>query len=382
MKFLTLINIRSNYILLLLAVLSLGGLFIVENNIIMRKDRWYNEKVEASELCLKATRTIKNFHYGNSKFINSFNDPNETGIIGNEYSAITSEQGSFSAKSTATNPNFAALAVHFLKKLDVKEGDCIAVGMTGSYPALNIAVFAAIKTLKLKPIIISSVSSSSWGANDPDFTWLDMEKVLCDSGITNFKSVAASIGASGDIGRGLSLEGVEMCKEAIKRNNLKLIYCDSMNDNVALRMHIYDSCAAGAPIKTYINVGGGIASLGSTKNEGHIPPGLNKKITLQDFPEKTGVVYEMAKRGIPVIQMFDVHALAQTYDLPLKPIPLPKPGSGELFESEKYNLLVVAPITFILLTLIIFIIYLDKRNVKLGKDILRTEQKNDNDLLL
>ena len=382
MKFLNLINIRSNYVLIFLALLSLGGFFIVENNKIMRKDTWYKEKLEAAILCKKATQTIKNYHYGHAKFINSFNDPNETGIIGNEYSPITSEKGSFSAKSTATNPNFAALVVHFLKDIDVKEGDYVAVGMTGSYPALNIAVCGALQTLKLKPIIISSVSSSSWGANNPEFTWLDMNKVLCDSGIITFRSVAASIGASGDIGRGLSLEGVEMSKEAIKRNNVKLICFDSIKNNVALRMHIYDSCAGGKPIKAYINVGGGIASLGSSKNEGLLPSGLNKKISLQNFPEKIGVVYEMAKRDIPVIQLLDVHALASKYDLPLNPIPLPATGSGELFESRKYNLFVLAPITFVLLALIILIIYQDKRNVRLGKDILRTEQKTENDLIL
>jgi len=382
MKFFSLINIRSNFVLLFLAMLSLGGFFIVENNKIMRKDKWYKEKMEAAILCKKATQTIKYYRYGNAKFINSFNDPNETGIIGHEYSPITSEKGSFSAKSTVTNPNFAALTVHFLKELDVKEGDYVAVGMTGSYPALNIAVCAALQTLKLKPIIISSVSSSSWGANDPEFTWLDMNKVLCDSGIISFKSVAASVGASGDIGRGLSLEGVEMSKIAIKRNNAKLICCDSIKFNVTLRMHIYDSCAGGKPIKAYVNVGGGVASMGSTKNEGHIPSGLNKKMSLQNFPEKIGVVYEMAKRDIPVIQLLDVHALAAAYDLPIKPIPLPLPGSGELFESKKYNLFVLAPITFVLLALIIFIIYHDRRNVKLGKDILRTEQKTDNDLIL
>jgi poly-gamma-glutamate system protein len=382
MKFLNLINIRSNYVLLFLALLSLGGFFIVENNKIMRKDKWYDEKIEAAILCKKAAQTIKHYRYGHAKFVNSFNDPNETGLIGYEYSPITSEKGSFSAKSTVTNPNFAALNVHFLRELDVEEGDYIAVGMTGSYPALNIAVCAALQTLKLKPIIISSVSSSSWGANDPEFTWLDMTKVLCDSGIISFNSVAASIGASGDIGRGLSLEGVELSKESIKRNNLQLICFDSIKNNVALRMHIYDSCTAGKPIKAYINVGGGVASMGSVKNEGHIPQGLNRKISLHNFPEKIGVVYEMAKRGIPVIHLLDVHALAATYDLPIKPIPLPEPGSGELFESKKYNLFVLAPITFVLLALIIFIIYHDKRNVRLGKDILRTEQKNENDLIL
>jgi poly-gamma-glutamate system protein len=232
------------------------------------------------------------------EYINNMNDPNETGLIGPEYSPITSERGSFSAKSTSTNPNFAALVVEFLKDLDVKEGDHIAVGLTGSYPALNIAVCSAIQTLKLKPIIICSVASSSWGANDPDFTWLDMAKVLSDSGVFKFNTVAASIGASMDIGRGLSIEGVEMIKTAIKRNNTKFIYNKSIQENISKRMQIYDSCAGKVPIKVYINVGGGIASLGSSTNGNLIPQGINKKISMEVFKDKKGVIYEMAKRGI------------------------------------------------------------------------------------
>ena len=90
----------------------------------------------------------------------------------------------------------------------------------------------------------------------------------------------------------------------------------------------------------------------------------------------------MSKRGIPVIQMSDIRSLAVSYDLPEKPIPMPQPGSGELFESKKYNMAVVTPITIVLLALIVFIIYQDKKNVRLGKEILRTEHKTDNDLIL
>ncbi len=382
MKFLKLINIRSNYILLFVALLSLGAFYIVENNKIMRKNKWYDEKLAAANLCKHAGQTIKDFYLGNVEYINNMNDPNETGLIGHEYSSITSERGSFSAKSTSTNPNFAALMVEFLKELEIKEGDHIAVGLTGSFPAINIAVCSAIKTLKLKPIIICSVASSSWGANDPDFTWLDMAKVLSDSGIFKFNTVAASIGASMDIGRGLSIDGVEMIKASIKRNNTEFIYYNSIKEDISRRMQIYDSCAGKESIKVYINIGGGIASLGSTKNGANIPQGINKKIPMEVFKDKRGVIYEMSKRGIPVIQISDIRSLAASYDLPEKPIPLPLPGSGELYESKKYNMAVVTPITLFLLALIIFIIYQDKKNVRLGKEVLRTEQKEDNDLIL
>ena len=382
MKFLRHINIRSNGVLLFLAVCSLAGLFLVEKNKMMRMDKWYSEKLEAANLSQSASQTIKNHYYGKVEFVDNMNDPNETGLIGYEYSPITSERGSFSAKSCTTNPNFAGLVVQLLKEIDAKEGDCIAVGMTGSFPALNISVCAALQTLKLKPFIISSVASSSWGANDPDFTWLDMARVLSDSGIFTFKPVAASIGASQDIGRGLSSEGVKMIDSAIKRNNLELIYSENMQDIISRRMKIYSTLAGSQPIKAYINVGGGMASLGSAKNGDLIPPGLNRDIPLDVFADKKGVVYEMSKMSIPIIHMLDIQALATSFDLPMRPIPLSSPGEGKLFEDEKYDVAVVAPVNFLLLALIIFVIYQDKKNIRLGTEILRAEQQSDNDLIL
>jgi poly-gamma-glutamate system protein len=382
MKFLKYINIRSNAILLFVAVCCMTGFFIVEKNMIKRKDKLYDEKLAAATLSKKAAQTLKDYYLGNVEFVDNINDPNETGLIGFEYSPITSERGSFSAKTSTTNPNYAALIVQFLKELDVKEGDYIAVGVTGSFPGLNISLYAALQTLKLNPIIITSVASSSWGANDPDFTWLDMEKVLSDSGVFKFTSVAASIGASKDIGRGLSTEGVDMIKDAVKRNNTELIYCDTIPDDITQRMKIYSSYAKGNPLKAYINVGGGVASLGSKRNGRKIPSGLNKSISMEVFKDKKGVVYEMAKQEIPVIHLLDISMLAKTYGLPMKPIPLPEPGTGKLFEDKKYDLTLVAPITFFLLTLIIFIIYQDKKNVRLGKEILRKEQKTENEMIL
>lgn len=378
MKFLKYINIRSNVVLLTLAAMSLISLFIVENTMVMRKKTWYDEKLKAAELSKTSAGILKKYYFGDVEFIDNLNDPNETGLIGHEYSPITSERGSYVAKSTTTNPNFAALVVQLLKEIDIKEGDCVAVGLTGSFPALNLAVYSAMQTLKLKPTVICSVTSSSWGANDPDFTWLDMDRVLSDSAGFNFRVTAATIGASQDIGRGLSNEGIELAKEAINRNNVELLQFNDLNEDIAKRMLLYAKHAGKKPIKAYINIGGGIASLGSDRNGDVIPPGLNKKLSAHIFPDKKGVVYEMSKNEIPIIQMLDIQALATEYKIPMKPIPLPLPGDGPLFQEKKYNVVIVGVITFILLTLIIFIIYQDKKNLRLGNDVLRLEGENSN----
>ncbi len=379
MKIFRYINIRSNVVLVIMALLSLGSYFIVERNKIMAKKKWYNERLAAASLCQYSEQKLKDYFYGDVEFVDNINDPNETGLIGQEYSPITSDYGSLTAKATSTNPNFSALVVQFLKELDVHEGDYIAVGMTGSFPALNLSVYAALQTLELKPVIICSVASSSWGANNPDFTWLDMDKVLSDSAGFNFRVMRATFGASQDMGRGLSSEGIEMITAAIKRNNIEPLVFSDLYDDISKRMQFYNSVANDNPIKAYINVGGGIASLGSDKNGFRIPPGLNKKLALSTFTDKKGVMYEMTKKGIPVIQMLDIQILASEFDLPVNPIPLPLPGEGSIFQEEKYNIMTVGICTFILLSLIVFIIYQDKKNVRLGKEILRSESQNNND---
>ena len=45
-------------------------------------------------------------------------------------------------------------------------------------PGANIAVLSAAQAMKVIPVIISSVGASQWGANQLDFTWLDMESAL------------------------------------------------------------------------------------------------------------------------------------------------------------------------------------------------------------
>ncbi|MHB9055007.1 MAG: poly-gamma-glutamate system protein [Paludibacteraceae bacterium] len=383
MKLLEKINLRSNTILVSLALLCLLGLLIVEKSKVMRKKKWYDEKLAAAQLSKSSAEKLKAYFYGDVEFVDNLNDPNETGLIGHEYSPITSERGSFVAKATSFNPNFAGLVVGFLKELKLKEGDNVALGVTGSFPGLNLAVYSALQTLKLKPTIICSVTSSGWGANDPDFTWLDMDRVLKDSANFSFKAIAATMGASQDLGRGLSNEGVEYVNQAIQRNHVQLLKFNNMNEDVEKRMELYLQQANGSPIKAYINVGGGVASIGSDKNRNVIASGLNEKMNLSSFIDKKGVIFEMAKKEIPVIQMLDVRKLASEYKLPINPIPLPEPGDGPLFQEEKYNMWVVGIVTFILLVVISFIIYQDKKNVKLGKDILRSEnESSENELIL
>ncbi|UCG91147.1 MAG: poly-gamma-glutamate system protein [candidate division WOR-3 bacterium] len=319
---------------------------IVELNSKTRvKTDYFEEKLHAAELTQKSFRVIKKAVDSLNIPIDRINDPNETGLIGLQYSHITTERGDLDAKLTSTNPNFAALVVKFLKETGVKNDDPVFVSLNGSFPALNIAVLSAIRTLDLRPIIITSVGSSMWGANYPQFTYLDMESVLNRAALFEFKTVAASIGGEDDIGRGLSPEGREMIDASIARSNIRSLGGNNIAEVIEKKIEIFNEYGTA---KLFINVGEQNTALaGAEISSGFIKP---RQIKLG-----TGLIAHFSKSGIPVINMIDINRLAQKYGLPLAPIPVPKVGTGSLYYEFKYSVS-LAIILLIVLFIILFIV--------------------------
>jgi poly-gamma-glutamate system protein len=371
---------KSNIVLSLLFVLSLLALIAVENSKVDVKQEYYDQKLDAARLSQVASDCIKNYRLEKGVFIDAINDPNQTALIGQEYTLISTDRGYIDSKLSTTNPNFAAVIVQYLKEAGLEKGDYVAVGFTGSFPALNIAVLAAIETLNLKPIVITSVGSSNYGANDPYFTWLDMESVLYKSNVFHNKSVAASIGGGFDVGRGLSPEGRELIVKAIHRNDVEFIDEKHLDNSISRRMEIYEKHRDGQPIKAYINVGGGIASLGNTINGQLIPPGLTEYLPMRNFPVR-GVIVQMGQKGIPVIHMLNVEQILTKYGLPTAPVPLPEPGDGGIFVEKKYSLVVTSIATIFLLVVVIFVYFSERKQHQLGTDMvpLRANQNPDRD---
>ncbi len=326
-----------NSILFVIFLISMVFFAIVVHSRSPHKALFYEEKLKASRLTKQASVLIKEERLRLGIPIDPVNDPNGTGLIGHKYSPITTSSGVLEAKLTSTNPNMAALIVHYLKKLNLKEGDVVAIGWTGSFPAINIALLSALHTLGIKPIIITSLGSSMWGANDPQLTWLDMERVLRENGVLPYRSVYASLGGKDDVGRGLSPEGIELLKKAIDRNGVPLLYEEDIFKNVEKRLAIYRKTAGDKPIKAYINVGFGRASLGPEDALVYLKPGINRKLKSGEMPAWKSVSIEMLKEGVPVLNLIEINKLAAKHGLPVAPVPLPEPGEGKLFYEMRYS---------------------------------------------
>lgn len=262
-------------------------------------------------------------------------DVAQTGLIGEEYTPITTTLGSLRSKQISANPDFAALIVRWLWSLGVKDSDTVAVSMSGSFPGLNLAVYAAIETLNLHAVVISSLGSSSWGANQPDMTWADMEKLLKDRGMTTTSSAAMTIGGTGDWGGGITKEGREILMEKIQDSGVPFLEPEFLDQAVAKRLRLYGNLDN---YKCFINVGGGQAVLGRGPGGRALPTGL-----LVGFPkggpyragDVDGVLFYFLRHSVPVIHLLEIHSIARQWGIATSPGPLPTPGKSPVYFLEE-----------------------------------------------
>ena len=330
---------------ILIGLFSLAGVLAVERYKVEERRPAYGEKIEAARLALAAMETIKNERTRKGGAADAEADPAGSGLIGSYVTPVTTEPGDLEAKQTSINPNFAAVIVDLLRQAKVKEGDNVAVSFSGSFPALNIAVYAAIRTLKLKPAIISSVGASQWGANDPDFLWIDMERLLQGRGVFPFRSEAASFGGRHDEGREMSERGRNIVADAAARNGLPLIGAKTLHEDIDERMAVY---FRKDPPKVYINVGGGRAAAGARSFKVLLKPGLLSP----DLPEHVrgdSLIARFLKERVPVIQIYDIKRLARMYGLPVTPATMPPVGQGSIYIEKRYNKWLAGCVLFVII---------------------------------
>ena len=358
---------KSNLSLFLLLIISIALFTWVNGSRIFVSEEYYEEKLEAAKLMQHAEELIKEYRLTQNIFIDEVNDPNLTALIGEKQSLIVTDRGNLAAKLTSLNPNFAATIIDMFKNAKLKKGDKVALSCTGSFPAINLAVMSAAKVMELDLVIISSVGASMFGATDPNFNWLDIETLLFEKGVFPYKSYAASMGGGRDLGRGLNLLGRNAIIEAVVRNDVLMVHENSLEKNINRKMEFFEDAVNGEKYKLYVNVGGGLSSLGNSINGRLVKPGFHKFISLKNIPLK-GTMFLFAERGIPIIHLLDIAKFSEKYDLPVAPDPLPEPGTGNMFRNERYNITVTSIALAILVFLILIVIFFDHKQLKLRDD--------------
>jgi poly-gamma-glutamate system protein len=341
----------------IVAALAIVGLVAVEVFPTEEKQPYFAEKMLAARKAAEAFEVIHQVSERKGLSLRLKTDPAGSRLIGEVLSPITSGSGSLVSKQTTVNPNFAAIVVQWLKDLNIKQGDVVAVGLSGSFPAVNIAVYSALSELGADPVVISSTAASQWGANNPSFTWLDMEAALRKNEVFPFKSVAASLGGVGDDAIGLSDRGRRMLQRAIERNDVPFLGQsrpteepeeqeeDDTSPSLTLvdedlvqeRMRVYYEAAGDRQIKAYVNVGGGTVSVGTKVGKRKFSPGVNTRPPkgIEDLPPS--VLGAFLDVGVPGIHLTSMINIAAEYGLEIAPRTTPEVGTGGVFERREPN---------------------------------------------
>jgi poly-gamma-glutamate system protein len=310
--------------LALLFICAITALLLVESRKRNSPDPLHAEKMAAVALMKQAVATVKTEKIRAGITIDPLVDINETGMIGERYNDLTTTIGSLPSKRTSTNPSFAAAMVEMLDRAGVRRGDSVAISFSSSFPALNIAVLSAVNSLGLKPVIISSIGASMYGANNPNLTWLDMERILEMKGVFPYRSAAASLGGISDTKGGIDGTGIESGLLSIRRNNVH--YLDeggvrTQQIDIRRRVDLYSRILNGTKPAAFINVGASQTALGNSPEVYKLPTGLLKHVPASADPER-GIIFQMAEQGIPVIHLLKIRNLAKQFGIPFDPAKL------------------------------------------------------------
>lgn len=254
-------------------------------------------------------------------------DPNRTGLIGPDWSETTTTIGEVQAKRTATNPDLAATIARILLGLKPPPGAAVGIIASGSFPGANIAAISAVETLGLKPVIVSSLGSSMFGANDPEFGWLDMEAAIRRAGIWQARTAAVVLGGESATAESLTGTGRDMLIRAARRNVYEPIVA---SDLAQLKQSVMRTINDAAPdgLVAVINVGGAVLGIGTCLDAYGLPSGL---ITRKLHCDRgvTGLVHDFAARNVPVLHLLYIKRLALDWGLPYDPVPLPAIGGNK-----------------------------------------------------
>lgn len=337
--------------------LRLGGIIIALILILiqaipLKKSQDYPLKLQMASKAEQAFELIKNEKISRHIPLND-----QSGMLGQDFTWITTTLGSKESKTTTTNPNFTLVIYDYLKALHLKEGDSLAVNFSGSFPALNIATIIACEALAIEPIIISSIGASTYGGNDPEMTYLDMEYLLYSHGLITHKSLIFSNGGHNDLGEEMDQDILTTIIYRLEDLGYEHYYSDALNENINHRMALYKDCSA------LISVGGNMVSQTETDFGFFDSYGYIDASQLRNF-SSDGLIGLFLNQGKDVVNLLNIKAIAVEHGLPIDSYSLIQAGEGHLFYERKIPLVLSLLLIITLCVSMIGAFYVRKREIE------------------
>ncbi len=241
-------------------------------------------------------------------------DPHATGLIGLEWSPLTTTIGAPAAKRTAADARWAVITSRWLDTLGVKRGDSVVVLSSSSFPGMILNVFTALEARGVKVTMLLSLGSSTYGANDPRAAWPDIAARLRKEGLLHTAATYYSYGGDEDNGGGISGEGLQMMRDAAARYGVPLVAKKNLREMVAWKMSLIKKIDP----KAVISIGGSHSSMGDDDAVLKLEPGLH----LKPSPYAgDGLIGASLNAGYPVIHLLNMKELCAQNHVPFDAAP-------------------------------------------------------------
>lgn len=244
------------------------------------------------------------------------NDPRGSGLVGVEWSRLASSPGRLEAKQASTDPRWPALFVRWYRDAGLRPGDRVAIGASGSFPALALASRLAAEEMRLRPVVAASLTASNFGATVESFDFLDIERALVDSRRVARPFDLLTPGAGGDraegpepLDQGFVLARIESLRRDAERLGIRVLVPEPGADPVEPRAALLLDPAPGL----FVNIGGHAANQGSGSAALELPRGLTMPGDAGAVLDAIGGVDSVARRalssGVPVLHVLAVRPL-------------------------------------------------------------------------
>jgi poly-gamma-glutamate system protein len=267
------------------------------------------EKVRSAQLHMASWRLQE----GTASGLDS--DPWDCGLIGVEWSGITTTLGDLSSKRTACNPAWAVQFSRWFRQLGLEKGDRVAIYSSASFPGLLLNAIAATEALQLEPLLIVSLGASTWGANHLRSPWPALSAELRRGGFMLTKADYYTLGGGDELGHGLSPEGLGLLKNAAEVAGVELLSANSLQEMIALKAGLLRDHGA----QLFVNIGGSHANLGDAETVLKLTPGLLAGNDLDNAGN--GVIGAAVDMNIRVIHMLNIKSVSQSVGIPYDSTP-------------------------------------------------------------
>ena len=375
---------ENKYFLLLyyiLAIFIMLAVIITLNTSSSSYHRDYDIQIKASNrsfdvmsvLKEKEEEVSKSYNYGD--FYETYEDKKyydlnnlNTGMIGAEYTAITTTIGNLDSKKTSLDPNLAAVYIKMFSSLSLKKGDEVVINISGSFPMLDISCIIAAEEYGLKPFVMASIGASSYGATNPAFTIFDMLEHLYSENLISSRIDIVSLGGSGDVGENFGefndYYDRNLIIERINQSDVYFLYEKNFDKNIEQRMTLINQKCKN--VKLFVNIGGNSVGIGVNENAYYKSNGIyaNRYKKLSSSSKGEGLIEKFLSSGVDSIQMLNLKNIASNYGFEYGFNKLPDVGVGDSYYEKSYNL--TYPI-IAMVCVVSFLIYYKKK--KLSKEV-------------